>query len=425
MFLWFKEKVFLFRKNKDGNMAALLSLSVVVVMFVIGVAIDISTAASKKQTMQDNIDAALLAAASRIYYTGAKKRDGQAIINDMLKEHLTRGGLNCQPIKVKKNTINLNCDGDVPTLMPKIVGKKKLSYKINSTVVAETPGNTEISFVYDISNSMRGRKLRSLEKALKNFVSHEVFTASNSSTIFSLIPFANTVAFDLSYDKWLDPVDGLSLTPNFTGCFTRETTDVNRPFTGRDTEISAPLKRPRGKHNACPPQSMAARFFNKDRRPIKSLITNLQPTFGTGTSDAMVWGYRSLHPDMRGIIDDNTSYPRDFHAKNKKVLILMTDGKPFNDFWTDGPRKKGIGNKETQSIRKLVETCDYIKAKNEPIDIYVVALGDFITRSGKDLRTVFKNCTQGDGHFTTTGSRKLSETITSIISQDKVLRISS
>jgi len=412
-----------YRKSTDGNFAIMFAVVIGILALGAGVALDISNTISKKTNAQDNIDAAILAAAKLTFIDGQNEKEAQALVDKMLAPLTLQGGLTCEPLNAIDSGYTLECTGIADSFIPGVTGKNELPYSITTSASVGVSPNIELSFVYDISNSMKRKQLNALEETLDQLVSSDVFERKDEKAVFSLIPFANTVAFDMSYDKWLDPSRGLEHAPSFTGCFTRATTDITMPFTG-DTlpeEISAPEIA--GNKVACPPQAMAARFFNKERAPINSMIKGISTTFGTGTSDALTWGYRSLHPDMRGILTDSATFPRDFSTDNKKILILLTDGQPFNKEWTREEKQPG---KQAADVgyEAFVETCDYIEAQDEPIDIWVVSLGNFLSRSGNDLRGAFTDCIRGNGQFVEAKSRTLSETINRILDAEKNLRLS-
>jgi len=407
----------------DGNFSMMFSLLILVLVFSVGAVLDISSLSAKKAKVQNKVDAASLAVGRSMFIDGKSLAEGQALANSFLSELLEDGTSACGPIEVQDYSVTISCSGHVDTFLPGIVNKDKLAFNVSSESVAGLQQNYEVSFVFDISDSMNNRRIRALEDSLDILVSSQIFDFNTQNAVFSLIPFANSVSFDSSFDKWLHPIDGLSLTPEFSGCFNRETTAPSEPFTGADEEISAPARVGGGSGPvSCPPENMSARFFNSDRSSVTSMITGIETTFGTGTSDALTWGYRSLHPDMRGIIDSSSTFPRQFSDANKKTLILMTDGKPFNVPWTG--RRPARSQMENDSIDKLIETCDFINSQDEPIDIFIVALGSFVNSSGRDLRGEFENCTQGSGYFVEADIHELADTIGRIVSEELEMRIS-
>jgi len=296
-----------YRKSTDGNFAIMFAVVMGILALGVGVALDINNTITIKTKAQDNIDAAILAAARLTFVDGQSEKEAQALVDKMLAPLTLQGGLTCEPLNAIDSGYTLECTG--------------------------------------IADSLQ---LNALEETLDQLVSSDLFERKDEKAVFSLIPFANTVAFDMSYDKWLDPSDGLEHTPSFTGCFTRATTDITMPFTG-DTlpeEISAPEIA--GNKVACPPQAMAARFFNKERAPINSMIKGISTTFGSAT------------------------FPRDFSTENKKILILLTDGQPFNKEWTREEKQPGKHGADV-GYEAFVETCDYIEAQGEAIDLWVVS----------------------------------------------------
>lgn len=413
-----KLEVLRYRDDKKGNFSLTFALLLLVISLSVGTALDISRAVSEKQKLQNSMDIASLAAAKLIYQENGKVSKGKELANEILSELTASKRANCDPIIAKDNTVTLKCLGHSETIFPGITPKNILEFNLVSVAQAGYQNNYEVSFVFDISDSMNNKQVAFLENALHIFTSSDMFKSKSDQAVFSLIPFANTVTFDSSYSKWLDPHDGYKLTPNYTGCFTRETTDITKPFTGSSDAIAAPMRAGTMTIDACPPQSMAAKFFNKDIGPVSSMITNIKTTFGTGTADALTWGYRSLHPDSRGLLNPNGIFPRDFAVGNKKILILMTDGKPLNQPWV---KQKG-GNKGTKAYqaegtKAFEETCKHIENKGEDIDIYVIAFGKFIHGDGVNMRPIFTDCTQGKGQFIEAEGNALASVLTYILNK--------
>jgi len=407
-------------KESNGNVAMMFAIFMVVLILSISVSFDVSNAVSKKGNAQDNLDAAVLAASKLVFMENGTEKDAQALIDGMLAPLLSKG-LKCKPLQILNKELSINCRGQSKSIFPSLSGKDELPYGIHSSGTSGIP-NIELSFVYDISNSMTKSQLKALERSLEDLIANKVFAYNDDSAVFSLIPFANTVAFDLSYDKWLDPFNGLDITPNFVGCFTRATTDITVPFTA--SEIAAPkdIQTKSKLQEACPSQANAARFFNKTKAPIQSMIKGITTTHGTGTSDALTWGYRSLHPEMRGVLTDSPIFPRDFSENNRKILVLLTDGKPFNRSWTKA-EKKNSKKPGDAGFEEFVKTCNYIKSQGEAIDIWVVALGNFINGSGYDLRGAFTDCTSGNGQFIEADKKTLSASISSALNIEDSVRL--
>ena len=69
-------------------------------------------------------------------------------------------------------------------------------------------------------------------------------------------------------------------------------------------------------------------------------------------SDALVWGFRSLDPALRGIMSSEQQYPLAI-GQSSKNIIMMTDGRPYDRPWT-GPAG---GDVNPAKIIRPVEGC--------------------------------------------------------------------
>lgn len=414
-----------YNRNNDGNFSIMFGMLSLLFAIAVSVVFDFSVLSSKKLSVQDRMDAAALAAAKLIYVNRKSKREGQALVNDMLDDLITGESLRCEPIEAADNEVKINCQGSVKTIMPGVVNRGKMDYQILSSAMAGDGKKYEIAFVFDISSSMDNSVL-ALQDALDDFVNNQLFSATpTTDAIFSLIPYGGSVAFDSSFSRWLDPVTGLSLTPSYTGCFMPEATDLSQPFTGDATQRAARNHQNRRTRNyVCPDPSMAARFFVEETTSsVTTMVNNIKLSQATGSDVGLVWGYRSLLPEMRGILDPASPFPRDFDENHKKILILMTDGAPTNVRWRDANGRR-LPVSGPDGFGRFKNTCDAIRAENKDIDIYMIGFGRANSGSRTDFRSFMEDCTMGDGQFVSARSENLSDILASILTREMDLRIS-
>ena len=406
--------------NENGNISILISGSMTLMLLVASIAIDMSTLTSKKQRMQGKLDAATLAAAKAHYVDSLSKKDAKALADSMMKEFTENGDLKCAPVKLDSGSATSKCRGFTQPIMSKLVGKDKLKYSISSSAVAGAGQKYEVSFVFDISSSMV-KNVPALEKALNTFISDELFkTGKKDDAVFSLIPYGGSVAFAPSFSGWLQP----SERADFSGCFLPHATDSEREFEGDPIERSAPnfYNKNNGNPN-CPDQSMAAQFFlEESTSEAVSLVNNIKLSQGTASNEALMWGYRSLLPEMQGVLDDGSSFPRDFDDNHKKVLILMTDGKPQNVRWRV-PKGTDNGDDGLEPMERFQKMCKHIKSEGKDIDLYTIGFGAVGNGKAKELEGFLSDCTMGEGKFLSAQRKNLSKVISAILAEQMDVRI--
>ncbi len=269
----------------------------------------------------------------------------------------------------------------------------------------------EVSLVFDISDSMEASgSIPALERALERFVDNPVFTSANENAVFSLIPYANSVAFSNVHTSWINPIGGYDYSPTFQGCFMPDFADINTIFDGQPIAYAAPQRFNNHGSPLCPSQNMAAQFFISDSRDVISMVRNIESANGTGTNEALTWGYRSLIPSSAGAFAGNTKFPRSFSPENKKILILLTDGKPVNKMWLE---KEKLESEESEEM--FHKTCETIKSSGHELDVYMIGFGT-LKRSGKDLKKLLEDCTLGRGYFISANQQTLGDTLSDIIS---------
>ncbi len=401
-----------FIRDQQGQFAVITALTLTVTVLSLAVAVDITQVERSKARLQDAADSAIIAAArdmaiSRLTLSQAN-RTAQSTIAAMKNK---TDNTQCNSINISGDNLTISCRGSVRSAIPLITGKTSLAYNVNAATALPQNRKIEFALVYDISDSMlTDGRLQAMEKALNDFLSAEIFESASFNAVFSLIPFANSVSFSDNYTRWLDPYNGYSLTSTFSGCFMPEATDPSIPFRGRQTLIAAPNKTNNKNSPLCPSSRMNAKFFLNQKSQAITSISNIETGNGTGSSEGLIWGYRSLHPSMRGIISSNRYFPRNFAEDNNKVLIFLTDGKPKNKPWV------GKGNSPTlgqESEDLFLQACRYIRSQNDNIDVYMIGFGD-LSRAGTDLAPILSQCTKGTGQLFLADNTNLKDALLNI-----------
>ncbi len=150
------------------------------------------------------------------------------------------------------------------------------------------------------------------------------------------------------------------------------------------------------------------------RRVIEDAIDEMEPWHrgGTMANLGLVWGWRTLSPNWRGLWGAPTpsDYPRDYDARhNTKVVILLTDGEnswydwpngdPQGDYTGYGRLQEGrLGTTSTSTAtrrinERMLRTCTAIKEAG--ITIYTITF-----RLNNDTaRELYEACASTSSHY--------------------------
>jgi len=408
-----------YRDCKRGNISILAATLFSVAALGVAVSIDIGTAISSKSKTQDQLDAAVLNVTKFLSDEDNTLEEAQKTFNLVMREDVAAYNLQCDPLSKTVDVVSTNCRGASTSFFGRVTKKEVLPFTISSAATVTGSGeetNLEVTFVYDISVSMRNAGLLPpLEGALQNFTQHSAFS-DNSNAKFSLIPYGGGVIFDSSMANLLAASDR----SRFQGCFTPQTITSSAQLLDVSSGALEAAYRSENINSAgdpiCPDASMTSAFFKEDASQVTTLTRNLIASQGTNSSEGLVWGYRSLHPSMRGVFTSTDSkYPLEIKSENKKILILMTDGKPLNSGNLDGKKITNVDERRAISARMFEDTCRAIKASSDNIDLYTIGFGKATSTGGEDLREFLEDCVKGNGKFSPATEDSLSSVISEIL----------
>jgi len=234
-----------FKKNTDGNVAMMFSVTVLTLVLGIGAAVDFSSASSRKQDLQDMIDAATLAAARA---NSVEVAELQQVVDIVVREHNEAGYEITLEVQVIDGAVHVTGRTVYDTHIMGLAGKPNMpvSASAASPISALTP--VKLALVLDTTESMSGADITALKQAsnalldeLDDFV---------SPVAVSVVPFGQyvNVGTKRKHASWLDVSrDGTSTSEEH--CFDeeititpRQCTDTGRTETYRDIRVRAPLK---------------------------------------------------------------------------------------------------------------------------------------------------------------------------------------
>ena len=199
----------LFRRNEDGSLL-IFSLFIFVLMILMGgMAVDLMRFETRRTSLQNTIDTAVLAAANL-----DQEIDSEVLVKDFFTkvgldpdlvtvtptpEYVGGDGTPENPGELIGRTVVANADLYVDTFFMHMIGIDELQ-SVSTGAALERVQNVEISLVVDISGSMRGSKLTALKSSAKNFFEAVIGTEENFDpnetqgiTTVSIVPYNHAV----------------------------------------------------------------------------------------------------------------------------------------------------------------------------------------------------------------------------------------
>ena len=166
-----------FRKESDGQISIIMALALIPILTIAGLAIDFQRTSTYKSRVQYAMDAALIAG-SRAKQEGKTNEEISTLITEYMNAVLEVGeGDNtttyCQDavVDVPPNSedINATIDCSYPTTLSMAIGRTQMEFTVSSTSTYGI-GNLDVAFVFDVSGSMGGTRIRDLRDAAKQAI---------------------------------------------------------------------------------------------------------------------------------------------------------------------------------------------------------------------------------------------------------------
>ncbi|NJO35220.1 MAG: TadE/TadG family protein [Rhodospirillales bacterium] len=189
-----------FREDESGAVAIIFALTTIVVLSLVGGAIDYGRAVHARYQIQEAVDSAVLAAA-RVWQTEKDISVAQekGLIHYNNNKPLT---FSSQVSKFTPdftaNTISMEAEGVVPTPFLSLVRYEGYTVGAHAQArldVGQNAGQSvEVSLMLDVTGSMSGTKIEDLKLAAKDFIDIVVWADQSEYTSkVAIVPFAETV----------------------------------------------------------------------------------------------------------------------------------------------------------------------------------------------------------------------------------------
>jgi len=399
-----------------------MGLTALSAMFIsIGVALDVSSMFSIKQSNQNIADNAVLSAASSGMTTEEKLREYAQSVAEF------QG--------VKPENVNLIKTGDIITVeitdmhkpfFGKIINKEEIALKVVAKSLLPGSGNFNITFALDTTDSMEGAKMTALQNSMTEFLNEiDPFLSANEAQV-SIVPFSDYVRIPLSYGSasWIhvqppqtrnyrvldaensencrqvDTGEGAytecdtyayedrSETTEWKGCMGSRKNEYYKIAAHEGQDLQAFNGATGGAY--CYDEYNFMQPLTNDYTTLKTKIDGLNSEGRTYLPAGLIWGWRTLTRDAPFIESRNLA-----SSSPKSILVLMTDGANTISIRGDDDDMLyhwGISINEPDAEARnatianalTLEICDNIKADN--IKIATIAFDIEDTQASQVLR---------------------------------------
>lgn len=413
--------------NRDGSIAILAGLTIIILFVAAGAAVDLGRAISVRAAIGRALDASTLAGARLLSTSLATQGQVETTVSEYFDANMASMGFNdveLSNLNVRIDTTNgkLSVDGSaiVPTYFIRIAGIDTL--KVGT--LAETTYSSfdvEVSMVLDLSGSMSSYvgDLKTAVTSLLNILMPADRPPSESKVRIALVPYAQGVR--------MSSVDANKVTDSYKynyGCVTerdgpQKYTDA---FYSSDNDGKYDVGEFGGgsdqsdKGSMCP--TTVLQPLTEDRVKLDQIVSKLKVATYTAGHTGINWGWFTLSPNWSGLFS-GSSAPASYEDDDTlKFAVLMTDG-VFNTSYswkTDACNKDGTIWKSGQGSKydcwaETIESdssavsgptrakalCDGMKAKG--IKIYSVAFNLNNSDAGKKAKETMNYCSSGVGYF--------------------------
>jgi Flp pilus assembly protein TadG len=189
-----------FGKDESGTVAIIFALTMVVVLSLVGGAIDYGRAVHARYQIQEAVDSAVLAAA-RVWQTendiDLAQEKGLMHYNNNKPKTFSSQVSTFTP-DFTANTISMQAEGLVPTPFLSLVRHEGYTVGAHAQArldVGQNAGQSvEVSLMLDVTGSMAGTKIADLKAAAKDFIDIVVWADQSEYTSkVAIVPFSNTI----------------------------------------------------------------------------------------------------------------------------------------------------------------------------------------------------------------------------------------
>lgn len=423
-----------FRRDERGTVAVMFAPISLMLIVSVGAAVDYTSIASTRSTVQDVVDAMALASTRGLLISEAEaRREARRVFDSNIDElpDIVNASFNQNSDldltdTVQSRAVQATVHVQVNTFFSGVLSLNQVNFDVVSRSEIND-SKTEIVLVLDVSGSMRGTKIATLRTAAADFMSIIFGERATSDTLrVSVIPYSGNVRFPANYISWLNR--DTENRNNFTGCFQpmgarREVFsgandpdeigrqqmslfsgigDMRRDFLDNDNRFFPSFPRSHGAFQGNParpnndgnclrrPENTILAFSN-NRDALIRHVRGLNTEGLTATDLAMSWARRFTHQSWRGRFLETVQYPENRDETNK-IVILMTDGQINHG--SNNANRAGHGYSNGQANNFFNTLCSAIKIDGP--EIYTIG---YDIRNGQVLGQLQACATTTTEHY--------------------------
>ena len=387
-----------FAEDRCGNVAMIVAACAVAMFGLVGVGLDFARTISVRQSAQNALDAAALAAAELQSRGDASAADVKRLAAAMFIANMGQDIPHvCAEPAMRRDPatglVALDVACDTPTTLSAIFGFSKLSFTTASTAQY---GRTklDVALMLDVTGSMSGQKLRDLKDAAKLLVDTVVDpTGASDDVRVALAPFSASVNAGAYFRRATGATSGGNCVTERIGA---EAYTDNAPGPGAYSVV--------GPAN-CP--AAAIMPLENDAATLKRRIDTFAAGGQTAGHIGIAWARYLVSPDWAGVWPSDSKPLPLKEPQAVKAVVLMTDGE-FNTQYS------ALGT----SAKQAEKQCE--KMKEDGITVYAVAF-----QAGSVAEKLLSKCASSpETYFRTTSGTALRDAYHEIGLQLRQLRIS-
>lgn len=415
-----------FAADSRGDVAILFGLMTVVLVMLIGLAVDYGRLVNARSQTLEATDAAVLAGARALQTNGGNQaaaiKVAQAFYNQAVQSRIS--------VVPQSDTINFavtdsgtavisNGNAQISTPFMSVAGVKTLPLlhadgsdyaKAVLAVGGNAELNLEVSMMLDITGSMKGQKLTDMKAAASDLVNIVVWKDQSKFTSkIAIVPFAYDVRLPAAAFKKATGTTTTTYPCVVERTGTQKYTDA-APQSGQYVMVHNTSSTKNNKTTYSPTCDVAATAevlpLTSDKTSLLAKITGLATAGSTAGHIGTAWAWYMLAPNWTSLWASSSTPAAYGTDKLKKIAVLMTDGEYNTQYTTNGvPDDSSSLTKcpnaanAVCSSAQAVSQCTAMKAKG--IEVYTVGF----QLDNQTAIDTLKSCATDINHFynSTTG----------------------
>ena len=383
--VWLKGLSGTFAKDRSGSVAIIFTLALVMLICLIGLAVDFARAQQASAEISNAIDAAALEGAKGMVEEDLTNDETKQRVQQFLNAEIGSSRFNVGDIanlhiatEKLEGAVTINVDVNVPTTFSRIFNKDNISFHQMAKTSYKVK-NVELAMVLDTTGSMHDfNKLAEMKLAAGQAI--DILMPPNRTALnrIALAPFAASV----NAGAYAGAVSGGAS----ADCVVeRAGADEATDASGVTSPVGVtPLDPPGLVNGNCPGQEIMP--MSKDAVALKASINAYSANGGTAGHIGLAWGWYLISPNWASLFP-TASQPKAYgDPKSIKAILLMTDGM-FNTAYLPGMSSPVLA----------ASLCDAIKLHD--VKIFTIGFELALNAPPDDVnaRTLLGNCASPDG----------------------------